>query len=99
MSNTYDLESIFSKYPFLKEDTEQFLLEMGRIFENQQLYLVVRDIWINKLVPKLIDQAEREKCSNSRMRKAIDYLCPDASIGYNTSVYSLCILPYMLPDV
>ena len=58
MSNTYDLESIYSKYPFLKEDTEQVYKKcfLGLIFTCTCAFVLVfirngKNLWKPTTLP------------------------------------------------
>ena len=54
---------------------------MCRIFEEKRLCQIVKETWNDKVVPKVLDQVEREKSSNTRLRKAFSVLFSEGSTG------------------
>lgn len=126
-NNIRHSQVLLEKYPFLKKPDEviqcnvyiilgflhfyllsQLITELERICKCDVL---TRKSWAVEWSPRVLAQAELEKTSNARLRKAMSTFSEDASetltnTAYcNYSIYcvdngilALCLLPYLLSD-
>jgi hypothetical protein len=71
----------------------QLYLEMGRIAQNKRLRLVVCDAWAKIWVKRILNQAGKEKATNTRLREAMNILMlPDSN--RKLSIISESLLTY-----
>ena len=52
----------------------QMFLEMERICVTERLQQSIRESWAKQWAPRIIEQAEREKQSNARLRAAMGHV-------------------------